>query len=98
PRGVRCGAGRAHPPGPPGVHGPAPHAAMITWIEFAEAQPDLAEAGRADIYQWGLGLGFLATVRPDGAPRVHPVCPVIGPDGLLVLIAGGPKQQDLLRD
>jgi hypothetical protein len=24
-----------------------------------------------------VGLAFVATVRPDGGPRVHPMCPVI---------------------
>ena len=70
-----------------------------SWGAFSAAAPALAAAGRAQLYQWGLGLGFLATVRPDGGPRVHPVCPLISPeDGLLVLVNPGPKQRDLLRD
>jgi hypothetical protein len=36
--------------------------------------------------------------RADGGPRVHPVCPVIGPAGLHLLIKAGPKQRDLRRD
>jgi hypothetical protein len=52
---------------------------MITWTEFERQQPALAEAGRRQIYQISIGLAFLAAVRPDGAPRVHPVCPVISP-------------------
>jgi hypothetical protein len=71
---------------------------MITWNEFERQQPALAEAGRAQFYQFGIGLGFLATVRPDGGPRVHPVCPVISPAGLHLLIVAGPKQGDLRRD
>ena len=71
---------------------------MITWTEFARCQPALAAAGRDQLYQAGIGLGFLATVRPDGGPRVHPVCPVISAAGLHVLIVGGPKQADLRRD
>lgn len=71
---------------------------MITWTQFAQQQPDLAAAGRAHIYQHGLGLGFLATVRRDGGPRVHPVCPVISTAGLHVLILPGPKLGDLRRD
>lgn len=51
--------------------------AMVTWREFAAAAPDLAEAGRALLTQFGVGLAFLATVRRDGAPRLHPVCPVL---------------------
>jgi hypothetical protein len=71
---------------------------MITWTEFSRCQPALTAAGRAQLYQVGIGLGFLATVRPDGGPRVHPVCPVISAAGLHVLIVAGPKQADLRRD
>jgi hypothetical protein len=71
---------------------------MITWNEFERLQPGLAEVGRRELYQVGIGLGFLATVRPDGGPRVHPVCPVISAAGLHVLIVSGPKQADLRRD
>jgi hypothetical protein len=71
---------------------------MLTWTEFASARPDLAAQGRRQIYQWDVGLAFLATVRPDGGPRVHPVCPSISDDGLLILVVDGPKQRDLLRD
>jgi hypothetical protein len=71
---------------------------MITWNEFERLRPALAKAGRTQLYQAGIGLGFLATVRLDGGPRVHPVCPVISPAGLHVLIVSGPKQADLRRD
>jgi hypothetical protein len=71
---------------------------MITWTEFEHEQPALAAAGRAQLYQIHIGLAFLATVRPDGGPRVHPVCPVLSPDGLYVLITAGPKRADLRRD
>ena len=71
---------------------------MITWTEFQRRQPALARIGRDQIYQHGPGLGFLATVRKDGGPRVHPVCPVLSPAGLHLLIKAGPKQADLRRD
>jgi hypothetical protein len=72
---------------------------MVTWRAFAQAAPDLAETGRAQLFQFGVGLAFLATVRGDGAPRVHPVCPVLSDERLFVLItAESPKRQDLLRD
>jgi hypothetical protein len=71
---------------------------MITWTEFERQQPALADAGRRQLYQIGIGLAFLATVRPAGGPRVHPVCPVISPAGLHVSIVAGPKRADLLRD
>ena len=71
---------------------------MITWTDFHRQQPALADAGRRQFYHFGIGLAFLATVRPDGAPRVHPVCPVISDAGLHLLIVAGPKRQDLHRD
>ncbi len=59
----------------------------------------MAEAGRALVYQHRVGLGYLATVRKDGGPRVHPVCPVIAHGGLYVFIGNhSPKLGDLLRD
>jgi len=72
---------------------------MVTWRQFAGAAPALAEAGRALLTQFGVGLAFLATVRRDGAPRLHPVCPVLSGDGLFVLIEpASPKLGDLRRD
>ncbi len=71
---------------------------MITWTEFERQQPALADAGRRQLYQIAIGLAFLATVRSDGAPRVHPVCPVISEAGLHLLIVAGPKREDLRRD
>src|ERR1700722_13299349 len=64
----------------------------------ASPPPPPPAAGRGLFYQQGLGLGFLATVRRDGGPRVHPVCPVISAAGLHVLILPGPKRGDLRRD
>jgi hypothetical protein len=71
---------------------------MITWAEFSSRRPDLASMGRAMFYQHGLGLGFLATVRRDGGPRVHPICPILSDTELYALIVPGPKLDDLRRD
>jgi uncharacterized protein (TIGR02246 family) len=72
---------------------------MVTWGEFAAAQQDLADIGRSLLFQFKVGLAFLATVRKDGAPRLHPVCPVLSNDRLFVLVtATSPKRHDLLRD
>ena len=71
---------------------------MHNWGTFRNERPDLAEAGRGLFYQFGVGLGFLATVRRDGGPRVHPMCPVIFEDGLYAFIEPGPKRVDLVRD
>jgi len=72
---------------------------MLTWAEFAAREPELAASGRALLYQFGgVGLAFLGTVRPDGGPRVHPMCPVLHRDGLYAFIIPGPKRGDLHRD
>ena len=71
---------------------------MLTWGEFRSVRPDLAAAGRRFLYNFGIGLGFLATVRPDGGPRVHPICPILTEDHLYGLIVPGPKLNDLRRD
>jgi hypothetical protein len=72
---------------------------MLTWREFQHTKPDLADAGHSLFYQFGgVGLGFLSTVRRDGGPRVHPVCPVITDDGMYALLIPSPKLNDLVRD
>ena len=71
---------------------------MLTWGEFARERADLAAAGRELMCFFGLGLGFLGTVRKDGGPRLHPICPVITGEGLYAFIGRTPKLGDLLRD
>ena len=71
---------------------------VISWGEFESGQPALAEAGRGLLYQHGVGLAFLATVRADGGPRLHPMCPLLDDRGLFAFIVPSPKQRDLLRD
>ena len=68
-------------------------------MDLAAENPKLAEDGLAMIYQFKVGLGYLATIRKDGGPRVHPVCPVIASGGIYVFIGNqSPKLHDLLRD
>lgn len=71
---------------------------MVSWSEFARQAPEIAEAGRKLIHQHGIGLAFLATVRKDGAPRMHPVCPTVFEGGLYALIGPSHKRHDLIRD
>jgi hypothetical protein len=72
---------------------------MKRWCEFESDQPQLAKAGRDLVYQHTVGLGYLATLREDGAPRVHPVCPTVANGGLYLFIGNhSPKLHDLLRD
>ena len=71
----------------------------LNWDDFNTATPEIAAAGRALLYQYGIGLGFLATVRKDGGPRVHPCCPIIAEGRLCVFILEvSPKLHDLNRD
>jgi len=70
---------------------------MATWNDLAQQQPQLADAGRALLYQHGVGLAFMATIRPDTRPRLHPMCPLLNDDGLFAFIIPSPKQRDLLR-
>ena len=71
-------AGRSRPGAPvPVSYGTIPAMTSIGWSAFEQARPDLAGAGRDLMYQFGVGLAFLSTVRPDGGPRLHPFCPMI---------------------
>ena len=67
-------------------------ACVVSWGVFTEQQPELASQGRSLLYQHDVGLGFLATVRRHGRPRVHPMCPLISGDGLFAFIVSSPKQ------
>src|ERR1700704_7014507 len=71
---------------------------MASWVDFTAAEPTLASAIRALVCQYGAGLGYLATVRADGGPRVHPVAPVVTDEGLFCFVIRSPKQHDLDRD
>jgi hypothetical protein len=71
---------------------------VLTWDDFARIEPEFADAGRRLMYQFGVGLAFLATVRSDGGPRVHPMCPLIAESGLFAFLIPSPKRDDLHRD
>jgi hypothetical protein len=71
---------------------------MISWNEFTAAEEELARQGGELLYHFGVGLAFLATVRIDGGPRLHPMCPVLSDEGLFAFIVPSPKQGDLHRD
>jgi nitroimidazol reductase NimA-like FMN-containing flavoprotein (pyridoxamine 5'-phosphate oxidase superfamily) len=70
---------------------------VATWAELAAAEPDIACAGER-LFR-AFTLAFLATVRADGGPRVHPVTITVHDGRLYVfLVHGTPKRADLLRD
>ena len=70
---------------------------MVTWREFAEQAPELASIGRRLFDEHR--LAYLATVRRNGDPRLHPVTPVDTGTGLYVAVNHqSPKRWDLERD
>lgn len=71
---------------------------MASWGSLAASAPALAVKGRELFYQYGVGMGFLGTVRRDGGPRVHPICPILTDVSIFALIVPGPKREDLKRD
>jgi hypothetical protein len=71
---------------------------VVGWAELRRREPQLADDVRGLLYHFGVGLAFLGTVRPDGGPRLHPMCPLLTDDGLYAFIVPSPKQRDLLRD
>jgi hypothetical protein len=73
---------------------------MLTWMELIDEHPEIAAPGLNLLYPSyaGVGLAYLSTVRLDGGPRVHPMCPIVSDRGLFALIVPGPKCSDLLRD
>ena len=69
---------------------------MASWGEFAKAAPRLAEDGAKLLAR---GIAYLATIRPDGGPRVHPFTPLVIEGRLLAAIPlRTPKARDLQRD
>jgi hypothetical protein len=71
---------------------------MATWAELESAAPEIAAAGKKMLYQFGVGLAYLATLRKDGAPRLHPICPTVVEGRLFALIGPTHKRADLRRD
>jgi hypothetical protein len=71
---------------------------VISWQEFRRVEPELARQGAELLYHVGVGLAFLATVRTDGGPRLHPMCPLLADDRLFAFIVPSPKRDDLHRD
>jgi len=71
---------------------------VVSWGELAAQRPDLTDGGRRLLYQHGVGLAFVATIRPDTGPRMHPFCPLLTDDAMFGFIIPSPKQRDLRRD
>ena len=70
---------------------------VVTWGEFASRAPELARAGEELLRAFT--LAYVATVRPDGAPRVHPMTITLHDGGLYVFpVRSTPKARDFDRD
>src|SRR5688500_1071445 len=79
---------------------------MATWEVFAAAEPQLAASAdrvllltpAADAPHEA-GLAYLATIRADGGPRIHPISPVLDGGRLYAFVLRhSPKARDLARD
>lgn len=70
---------------------------MTTWHDVTAEAPDLAERVAARFA--ATGLGFLATVRSDGSPRISGIEPLIaGGELWLGMMPASRKAADLGRD
>jgi pyridoxamine 5'-phosphate oxidase-like protein len=66
---------------------------MARWAAFAVEAPALAAFGEERLRA---APAYLATVRADGSPRVHPVTPIFGAGGLFLFMEPtSPKGRDL---
>jgi len=66
---------------------------MSSWNDFHSQAPDLATFGAALLTA---APAYLATLRDVGAPRVHPIAPIVGGGRLLVFMEpASPKGRDL---
>jgi hypothetical protein len=69
---------------------------MLSWADFAAEVPNLEAFGRRRLER---RIAYLATIRADGSPRVHPVSPFIGMGCLAIYMEPtSPKVADLRRD
>ncbi len=68
----------------------------MSWKMLEDEQPELASFGTERLHG---KVAYLATVRKDGSPRVHPMTPIIGNGHLFVFMEPtSPKGHDLERD
>lgn len=68
----------------------------MSWSDLEQGAPELAQFGQSRLDG---RVAYLATVTASGAPRVHPVTPIIGGGRLFVFMEPtSPKGYDLRRD
>jgi Pyridoxamine 5'-phosphate oxidase len=68
---------------------------MTSWKEFSQQAPALAAFGKTRFQRT---VAYLATLRPDGSPRVHPVSPFVADQLFLFMEPTSPKGKDLQQD
>jgi hypothetical protein len=68
----------------------------MSWKVFEDDSPELASFGLEKLNR---KIVYLATIKKDGSPRLHPVTPSIG-NGMLFMFTEptSPKIRDLQRD
>ena len=68
----------------------------MSWKDLQDSDTELADFGRR---RFASEVAFLATVRKDGSPRVHPVTPILAEDRMFVFMEpSSPKGHDLQRE
>lgn len=68
----------------------------MSWKALEEQDPELAAFG---LERLNGKVSYLATIRKDGSPRVHPMTPVIGEGRFFVFMEPtSPKGHDIRRD
>ncbi|WP_420644772.1 pyridoxamine 5'-phosphate oxidase family protein [Candidatus Leptofilum sp.] len=68
----------------------------MSWQLFSQENPQLAQFGEQ---RFASRVAYLATIRKDGSPRVHPVTPIVGQGRLFLFMEPTSfKGHDLRRD
>lgn len=68
----------------------------MSWKALEEQNPELAAFG---LERLNGKVSYLATIRKDGSPRVHPMTPIIGEGRFFVFMEPtSPKGHDIRRD
>jgi uncharacterized pyridoxamine 5'-phosphate oxidase family protein len=68
----------------------------MSWKTFESQNLEIAEFAKARLHN---KVAYLATIRKDGSPRVHPFTPIIGEGHFFVFMEPtSPKGHDFRRD
>ncbi len=68
----------------------------MSWKTLESQSPEIAAFAKSRLHN---KVAYLATVRKDGSPRVHPFTPIIGEGHFFIFMEPtSPKGHDLRRD